>query len=101
MGLERELTTQEYVVLGMTSAAPQSGYSIMSAFDSSVYRWSASPGAVYPMLKRLERAGLLASELEMIHETRPRKMYRLTPAGKQLLDEWLKSPVDNNDVGEG
>ena len=86
--LERELTTLEYMVLGMVGVAPQSGYTIMSALDSGIYSYrSASPGSVYPMLKRLERVGILASELEMIHETRPRKMYTLTPLGEELLDE--------------
>lgn len=99
--LERELTTLEYMVLGMVSSSPQSGYTIMSALDSGIYSYrSASPGAVYPMLKRLEKVGILASELEMIHETRPRKMYTLTPFGEELLDKWLRAAVTKNDVSE-
>jgi DNA-binding PadR family transcriptional regulator len=99
--LERELTTLEYMVLGMVGVAPQSGYTIMSALDSGIYSYrSASPGSVYPMLKRLERVGILASELEMIHETRPRKMYTLTPLGEELLNKWLRAPVTKNDVSE-
>lgn len=99
--LERELTTLEYMVLGMVGMGPQSGYTIMSALDSGIYSYrSASPGSVYPMLKRLERVGVLASELEMIHETRPRKMYTLTPLGEELLDKWLRAPVTKNDVSE-
>ncbi|MFC1960467.1 PadR family transcriptional regulator [Chloroflexota bacterium] len=90
----RELTTLEYVVLGLIGTEPQSGYSIISSFEDDVYRrWSASPGSIYPMLKRLEKRGIIAGELEVIHETRPRKMYSLTPQGEDLLGEWLrKSP---------
>jgi DNA-binding PadR family transcriptional regulator len=99
--LERELTTLEYMVLGMVGVAPQSGYTIMSALDSGIYSYrSASPGSVYPMLKRLEKVGILASELEMIHETRPRKMYTLTALGEELLEAWLRAPVTKNDVSE-
>ncbi len=99
--LSRELTTLEYVVLGLISTEPQSGYSIITAFDEEVYRrWSASPGSIYPMLKRLERQGLIAGELEMVHETRPRKMYTLTPQGAELLDAWLLAPASKIDVSE-
>lgn len=86
---ERELTTLEYIVLGTISITPQSGYSIVNLFDDEAYSWSASPGSVYPMLKRLEKQGLIESTLEMEHETRPRKMYHLTEAGGKLLDVWL------------
>ncbi len=98
---DRELTTLEYVVLGLISTGPQSGYSIISTFETEVYRrWSASPGSVYPMLKRLERRGVIAGELEVVYETRPRKMYRLTPAGERLVDAWLKAPLGKPDVTE-
>jgi DNA-binding PadR family transcriptional regulator len=95
---ERELTTLEYIVLGLTAQEPQSGYSIITAFASNLYRWSASPGSVYPMLKRLEHQGLLISELEAVHETRPRKMYRPTSLGLETLDEWLRRPLTKREV---
>ncbi len=95
---DRELTTLEYMVLGLISLEPQSGYSIISVFESDIYRWSASPGSIYPILKRLEKQDLLASELEIIHETRPRKMYTLTPLGEETLDEWLRRPLTKREV---
>jgi DNA-binding PadR family transcriptional regulator len=90
----RDLTHQEYVVLGLISIAPQSGYSIITYFEQGLYRWSASPGSIYPILKRLEKARLIGGELEMIHETRPRKIYTLTPGGGEVLDEWLRQPPE-------
>lgn len=87
---KRELTTLEYVVLGLVSLAPQSGYSIVSFFEDGSYSWSASPGSIYPILKRLESNGMLDSELEMEYETRPRKVYALTEEGAAALDEWLR-----------
>ena len=86
----RDLTTLEYIVLGLISMEPQSGYSIVSYFDANASSWSASPGSIYPMLKRLEKAGVIAGELEMTHETRPRKIYTLSADGESLLDEWLR-----------
>jgi DNA-binding PadR family transcriptional regulator len=98
MSLERDLTTLEFIVLGLISESPQSGYSIISALEGGKHRWSASPGSIYPVLKRLEQYGLIAGELEMVYETRPRKMYTLTPLGEQVLDDWLRGPLSWNEV---
>ncbi len=49
--LKRELTTLEYMILGLISIEPQSDYSIIGVFESNLYRWSASPGSIYPILK--------------------------------------------------
>jgi DNA-binding PadR family transcriptional regulator len=87
--VKRDLTTLEYIVLGLVSLQPQSGYSITSFFEDGAYTWSASPGSIYPMLKRLEDGGMILGELEMEHETRPRKVYTLTETGGNRLDEWL------------
>ena len=96
--LGRDLTTLEYMVLGQISLQPQSGYSIITTYESDLYRWSASPGSIYPILKRLEKQGILTSELEMVYETRPRKVYSLTPLGEKMLDEWLKRPLTRQEV---
>ena len=90
--MNRELTVLEYVVLGLISFEPQSGYTIINYFEDGAYAWSASPGSVYPLLKRLEHQDYIAGNLEMEHETRPRKMYTLTPLGEETLDEWLRIP---------
>jgi DNA-binding PadR family transcriptional regulator len=86
----RELTTLEYVILGFLAIKPQSGYGIITNFEMGLYRMSASTGSIYPVLKRLAERGLISSELEAVHETRPRKIYTLLPAGGALLDEWLR-----------
>lgn len=98
MSSERELTILEYIVLGLISEGPQSGYSIISMLGTGTHRWSASPGSIYPVLKRLESQGCIVGELEMVYETRPRKMYTLTPLGEQLLDAWLRGPLPWSEV---
>ncbi len=97
-GLSRELTTLEYMVLGLISMEARSGYSIISAFETDIHRWSASPGSIYPILKRLEKHGLLDSQLEMVHETRPRKMYSLAPLAEEVLNDWLRRPPTKREV---
>ncbi len=89
MTQKRELTPLEYLVMGLISVKPQSGYSIMTFFDED-YGWSASPGTIYPILKRLEKAGIIVGELEMEIETRPRKIYTLSALGGDLLNDWLR-----------
>ena len=48
-------------------------------------------GTLYPLLRRLEKQGLLESEWE-VGESRPRKYYRISPLGRKvlavLLEEW-------------
>lgn len=89
---QRELTLLEYVVLGLISVQPQSGYSILNFFspDEGIYTWNASPGSIYPILKRLEQQDIIHGELEMEHETRPRKVYTLSTTGDEMLNEWLR-----------
>lgn len=43
-----------------------------------------SPGTVYPMLHRLEAAGLLRSRETTVHG-RQRRLYRATPAGRKAF----------------
>jgi DNA-binding PadR family transcriptional regulator len=43
-----------------------------------------SPGTVYPMLHRLEAAGLLRSR-EVIVDGRQRRLYRATSAGRRVF----------------
>ena len=96
----RELTTLEYVILGFLAIAPQSGYNILNQLEAGLYRASASTGSVYPVLKRLETAGLVDSVLEGEHETRPRRVYTLTGIGMHLLDNWLRQAPEMADVIE-
>jgi DNA-binding PadR family transcriptional regulator len=88
---KRDLSNLEYIVLGLCSLAPQSGYDISTGFEDGSISWSASPGSVYPMLKRLEGQGLIVGDLEMEYETRPKKVYSLTEEGGKALDEWLNT----------
>jgi DNA-binding PadR family transcriptional regulator len=98
---ERRLSDLEYVVLGLISVEPQSGYSIISTFETGQFqRWSASPGSIYPMLKRLEQSDYVEGNLEGVHETRPRKMYSLTPKGEDGLDAWIRAAPTKQEISE-
>ncbi len=51
-------------------------------------------GTLYPLLRRLEKQGLLESKWEM-GESRPRKYYQISPAGRQVLStlsaDWFET----------
>lgn len=57
--------------------------------------WSASAGAIYPLLRRLEQGDLLAVE-ESDFGSRRKRSYRLTPKGRRGLTTWLSAPVSES-----
>lgn len=87
-------TTTADSLLGLLSLGPMTGYEIRRLVEQSIGNfWTESFGQIYPALKSLLQQGLAEVE-ELSGEGRPlRKMYRLTPAGRDRLIHWLASPV--------
>lgn len=86
-------------ILGLLSSQALSGYDLRKVFTATAMKhFSASPGAIYPALRRLEAAGLIRGEVEKQDTLRPRKVYRLTPAGLELLKTFLSQPVREEDI---
>jgi PadR family transcriptional regulator, regulatory protein AphA len=86
-----ELGKTAYVILGMLRMGKRTGYEIKSLVDVSTrFFWAASYGQIYPELKRLEEAGLIAGEAEATGG-RQRREYSLTKEGEAALREWLTS----------
>lgn len=80
------------VVLGLLAHAPLSGYDIKTVVDRSTrFFWAASYGQIYPELRRLEEEGLIRGE-DAPNGARGRRVYELTDAGRQALEEWLHGP---------
>jgi DNA-binding PadR family transcriptional regulator len=91
MAITRKLSELEGCVLGMVWAnQPCTAYFIRRVFlDSPSPYWSGSAGAIYPLVERLERHGLIRSEERMTGRRRSRH-YVLTNAGRKGLNGWLK-----------
>lgn len=73
------------LVLAALDGSPAHGYGIirhLSSRSNDVFRFSE--GAVYPALHRLEREGLVRSRWAA-DRGRRRRVYRLTPAGREGL----------------
>lgn len=60
---------------------PDYGYALLERLDE--VGLPTDGNTLYPLLRRLEKQGLLGSEWNT-DETRPRKFYRTSPAGQEL-----------------
>ncbi len=69
----------------------QYGYSVIKLLAEKGLE--VDQGTLYPLLRRLETQGLLASRWRL-EEARPRRYYVISPQGRQvlprLLEEWAK-----------
>jgi DNA-binding PadR family transcriptional regulator len=85
-----ELNPTAYVILGMVSREPRSGYEIKALVDNTTrFFWAASYGQIYPELKRLSEAGLVEG-LDAPRGDRKRTVYAITPDGESALKDWLR-----------
>ena len=81
-------------LLGLLSLGPMSGYDIRQLIPESIgHFWSESYGQIYPGLKRLAAAGLVAKKTQRRKGSPDRNVYSLTAEGRERLREWLKLPV--------
>ncbi len=90
-----------YALLGLLQK-PSSGYDLRKVFSStSMKTYSDSPGAIYPALGRLEKAGLIQGTIEEGAGMRRRQIFRLTPQGLSELKQWITRPVTREDLVRG
>lgn len=89
------------VLLGLLAIKPQHGYQLLDIFRSpsalgSV--WSLGQSQLYAVLKRLERAGLIAGETRVSPDAPPRNEYTVTDAGRARLKAWLYDDTPSDEV---
>lgn len=81
-------------LLALLGERERHGYELKSEFDRRTGNsWPLNIGQVYTTLERLERDGLV---LRGDEDADGRVVYRLTPAGREQVDEWFASPVAMN-----
>lgn len=90
---ERGLSELEGTVLGhLWKHGPTTAYAVRRAFlDSPSSHWSGSAGAVYPVLERLERVGVVRSE-SAPRGGRDASHYSLTSRGRARFLAWIEPP---------
>jgi PadR family transcriptional regulator PadR len=65
------------------------GYEITKTLSALNPAAPVKLGAVYPVLRSLAAQGLLSSRIVPSYSGPPRRYYRITPLGTQMLSEWL------------
>ena len=77
-------------VLGQ-SRQPLYGYQIAKRLEELGEEGvlAGKQSALYPVLRNLEGSGLLASEVEPSVSGPPRRYYRITKQGREVLREWI------------
>lgn len=82
------------VVLAVLSVLDSASYGYSLVQRLSALGLEIEEGTLYPLLRRLEKQGMLSSEWDT-SEARPRKYYRISPAGKDvqttLQAEWQET----------
>ena len=101
--------TASLVLLSVLSKSdtPMYGYQIAKMLDENREDAIAmKQGALYPVLRSLEKNGLLSSEVEPSISGPPRRYYTITSEGVETLTHWIeiwqqmKKFVDNFLEGE-
>jgi DNA-binding PadR family transcriptional regulator len=88
-------------VLILLSKKPHYGYEIMGEIkERTMGFWRPTAGGIYPILRNLEDSGYIEGKWDL-QKKRKRKIFRITQAGKQVLQRSLakESQIANSMSG--
>ena len=81
----------EMVLLGLLRDGERYGYDLVRGTQDRLQQ-RVVEGSIYPVLARLDRAGLVRTEWRVGEAAQPRKYYQLTPDGEAafaaMADAW-------------
>ncbi len=87
----------KHAILGLLAGGPLHGYDLKAAYEADLVPESKlNFGQVYTTLDRLHRDGLVTPEVVAQSERPDRKVYTLTEKGRRELDEWLRTPSEQD-----
>ena len=87
--------TTKYIVLGLLSHEPMSGYDMKKRIDTMVSQfWNVGYGQLYPTLSGLRREGLIEEVLSEVAKGPMRHVYAITNSGREQLHTWLLLPEE-------
>lgn len=85
--------TLQYMILGLLTRQPMTGYDIKQTFDKEKAEfWTAPFSQIYPELNRMLNDGLI-SLLKTDTTNSRKKTYQLTKDGRNLFEQWLTTPL--------
>jgi DNA-binding PadR family transcriptional regulator len=92
----------ELFILGKLMHRPMHGYLLQSIINAALGPFRrVSWGTLYPLLRRLEQAGLIAVQASKSNDRRGTKNYRTTPLGRTRFLEIMRAAGDRDgDYGD-
>jgi DNA-binding PadR family transcriptional regulator len=87
------VTTLGYAILGLLARGPLSGYDLAARLKQPVgYYWTAQHGQIHPELQRLVGGGLITYGTTHGPGPHAKKVYAITPSGREALRAWVTEP---------
>lgn len=88
----------EFVILGLLALRAMTVYELNKALERGISLfYSASLGSINAAIGRLLEKGWVSTE-EKIEHGRLKKIFHLTPAGREAFQNWLHSPIETEKV---
>jgi DNA-binding PadR family transcriptional regulator len=88
----------KYVILGFLAQKPMHGYELKRTLSPAVPASQlVNDGILYPLLKRMERDGLIVGRVERAGKAPNRNVFKPTKEGRQVLADWLRSEQGEQD----
>ncbi|HAA13043.1 MAG TPA: hypothetical protein DCE41_15670 [Cytophagales bacterium] len=90
----------EKMILGLLFKKDMTVYDIKVAMDKSISMfYSNSFGSINPAMKKLEKQGLITCS-EQVEKSRLKKIYRISPPGKEAYTAWVTEPIQEGRLKE-
>jgi PadR family transcriptional regulator, regulatory protein AphA len=88
----------EFVILGLLALRAMTVYEINKALERGVSLfYSASFGSINAAIGRMLEKGWVSGE-EKVENGRNKRIYHLTPVGRQAFQDWLASEIESEKV---
>jgi DNA-binding PadR family transcriptional regulator len=87
----------EFLLLGLLSQKPDHGYGLQQRIENTFpWIWRISQSQTYNILKRLENSGDLEAKDIPGQAAPPKRLYRLSPKGRNRFKSWLGTPTPSS-----
>lgn len=96
--LVRQPLTLEHALLGFLYERPMHGYEIhqnLASLAGLGLVWQVKQSHLYAMLEKLEGDGYITGKQQAQEMRPPRRVFRLTSAGRKAFRDWLSRPVSH------
>lgn len=87
----------QHILLGLLDEQPSSGYELNKRLqDVGQHFWVTEQSQVYRALYKMLNLNYVEYETVIQENSPNKKVYQLTQAGKQALEQWLRQPIERN-----